>query len=195
MICCNIWWISKQRSLCIPVIWFFFWKISSRLVPTGLQIWMLWVNIINYVHVVSDKPEGPHNSKGYIFNWFQRVMQGGFFLLLRFFLRVDGVLVRINDTRIYHKVTKFNCIPKITVKTPQAFLSRVDYWFHYCKFDLILSFNIPFLNWIFTARRPKVWPPLINSHSFLQPPSNQNPRTGSSWLLIGWWLHERMWIN
>lgn len=32
-----------------------------------------------------------------------RVMQGGFFLLLRFFLRVDGVLVRINDTRIYHK--------------------------------------------------------------------------------------------
>lgn len=37
---------------------------------------------------------------------FQRVMQGGFFLLLRFFLRVDGVLVRINDTRIYHKVIK-----------------------------------------------------------------------------------------
>ena len=33
-------------------------------------------------------------------------MQGGFFLLLRFFLRVDGVLVRINDTRIYHKVIK-----------------------------------------------------------------------------------------
>ena len=35
---------------------------------------------------------------------FQRVMQGGFFLLLRFFMRVDGVLIRINDTRIYHKV-------------------------------------------------------------------------------------------
>lgn len=32
-----------------------------------------------------------------------RVMQGGFFLLLRFFMRVDGVLIRINDTRIYHK--------------------------------------------------------------------------------------------
>ena len=31
-------------------------------------------------------------------------MQGGFFLLLRFFMRVDGVLIRINDTRIYHKV-------------------------------------------------------------------------------------------
>lgn len=33
----------------------------------------------------------------------KRVMQGGFFLLLRFFMRVDGVLIRINDTRIYHK--------------------------------------------------------------------------------------------
>ncbi|PIK48329.1 putative TIP41-like protein, partial [Apostichopus japonicus] len=32
-----------------------------------------------------------------------RVMQTGFFLLLRFFLRVDGVLIRINDTRIYHE--------------------------------------------------------------------------------------------
>lgn len=32
-----------------------------------------------------------------------RVMQSSFFLLLRFFLRVDGVLIRINDTRIYHE--------------------------------------------------------------------------------------------
>lgn len=32
-----------------------------------------------------------------------RVMASGFFILLRFFLRVDGVLVRLNDTRIYHQ--------------------------------------------------------------------------------------------
>lgn len=32
-----------------------------------------------------------------------RVMPGSFFVLLRFFLRVDGVLIRINDTRIYHE--------------------------------------------------------------------------------------------
>eukprot|EP00057_Strongylocentrotus_purpuratus_P006971 XP_011661445.1 PREDICTED: TIP41-like protein [Strongylocentrotus purpuratus] len=32
-----------------------------------------------------------------------RVMQTSFFLLMRFFLRVDGVLVRINDTRCYHE--------------------------------------------------------------------------------------------
>ncbi|GAB1599075.1 TIP41-like protein [Argonauta hians] len=32
-----------------------------------------------------------------------RVMPSGVFILLRFFLRVDNVLVRINDTRIYHE--------------------------------------------------------------------------------------------
>jgi type 2A phosphatase activator TIP41 len=32
-----------------------------------------------------------------------RVMVSGFYLLLRFFLRVDGVVVRLNDTRIYHQ--------------------------------------------------------------------------------------------
>lgn len=32
-----------------------------------------------------------------------RVMPTSFFLLLRFFLRVDGVLIRTNDTRLYHE--------------------------------------------------------------------------------------------
>ncbi|XP_076876146.1 TIP41-like protein isoform X2 [Brachyhypopomus gauderio] len=32
-----------------------------------------------------------------------RVMPSSFFVLLRFFLRVDGVLIRINDTRLYHQ--------------------------------------------------------------------------------------------
>ncbi|CAB3977496.1 Hypothetical predicted protein [Paramuricea clavata] len=32
-----------------------------------------------------------------------RIMQGSFFVLLRFYLRVDGVLVRINDTRIHYQ--------------------------------------------------------------------------------------------
>jgi len=35
---------------------------------------------------------------------FQRAMPSSFFILLRFFLRVDDVMVRINDTRIYHEV-------------------------------------------------------------------------------------------
>lgn len=32
-----------------------------------------------------------------------RIMQGSLFILLRFYLRVDGVLVRINDTRIHYQ--------------------------------------------------------------------------------------------
>jgi len=32
-----------------------------------------------------------------------RVMPSSYFILLRFFLRVDNVLVRINDTRVYHE--------------------------------------------------------------------------------------------
>ncbi|XP_070568102.1 TIP41-like protein [Ptychodera flava] len=32
-----------------------------------------------------------------------RVMQTSFFILLRYFLRIDNVLIRINDTRIYHE--------------------------------------------------------------------------------------------
>lgn len=38
-----------------------------------------------------------------------RVMPNSFFALLRFFLRVDNVLVQINDTRIYHEAGS-NCI-------------------------------------------------------------------------------------
>lgn len=32
-------------------------------------------------------------------------MPSSFFLLLRFFLRIDGVLIRMNDTRLYHEVS------------------------------------------------------------------------------------------
>lgn len=35
-----------------------------------------------------------------------RVMPTSFFVLLRFFLRVDGVMIRINDTRLYHEAGK-----------------------------------------------------------------------------------------
>lgn len=35
-----------------------------------------------------------------------RVMPSSFFILLRFFLRVDDVIIRINDTRIYHEAGK-----------------------------------------------------------------------------------------
>jgi len=35
-----------------------------------------------------------------------RVMPTSFFVLMRFFLRVDGVLIRVNDTRLYHEAGK-----------------------------------------------------------------------------------------
>ena len=37
-------------------------------------------------------------------SFIQRVMASGFFVLMRFFMRVDGLLVRMNDTRFYHQV-------------------------------------------------------------------------------------------
>ncbi|XP_010565681.1 TIP41-like protein isoform X2 [Haliaeetus albicilla] len=36
----------------------------------------------------------------------KRVMPSSFFVLLRFFLRVDGVLIRMNDTRLHHEADK-----------------------------------------------------------------------------------------
>jgi type 2A phosphatase activator TIP41 len=33
----------------------------------------------------------------------QRVMPASFFILLRYFLRIDNVMLRINDTRYYHE--------------------------------------------------------------------------------------------
>ena len=49
--------------------------------------------------------------------------------------------------------------------------------------------------WSITAGSPKLWPPLINSHSFVQALTNQRSRTVSSWLLIGLNMYERMSIN
>ena len=37
--------------------------------------------------------------------FFQRVMKTSFYILLRYFLRIDNVLVRLNDTRLYHEVS------------------------------------------------------------------------------------------
>lgn len=45
-----------------------------------------------------------HGTKIKLFCIFmQRVMPSGFFVLLRFYLRVDDVLIRINDTRLYYE--------------------------------------------------------------------------------------------
>ncbi|XP_016114372.1 TIP41-like protein [Sinocyclocheilus grahami] len=45
-----------------------------------------------------------------------RVMPTSFFLLLRFFLRVDGVLIRINDTRLYHEAGKNHMLREFSTR-------------------------------------------------------------------------------
>ncbi|XP_006806829.2 TIP41-like protein [Neolamprologus brichardi] len=45
-----------------------------------------------------------------------RVMPTSFFLLMRFFLRVDGVLIRINDTRLYHEAGKDYMLREFTTR-------------------------------------------------------------------------------
>ena len=54
---------------------------------------------------------------------------------------------------------------------------------------------LTFILLIAIARSPKVWPPLINSHSFMQTLTNQKSRTVCSWLMIRLNQSLRMWIN
>lgn len=46
----------------------------------------------------------------------QRVMPSGFFILLRFFLRVDDVLIRINDTRFHYEIDNDYILKEYTSK-------------------------------------------------------------------------------
>ncbi|XP_039526265.1 TIP41-like protein [Pimephales promelas] len=45
-----------------------------------------------------------------------RVMPTSFFLLLRFFLRVDGVMIRINDTRLYHEAGRNHMLREFSTR-------------------------------------------------------------------------------
>ncbi|XP_040265388.1 TIP41-like protein [Bufo bufo] len=48
-----------------------------------------------------------------------RVMPSSFFILLRFFLRVDGVLIRMSDTRLYHECDKTFMLREYTCRESQ----------------------------------------------------------------------------
>ena len=47
---------------------------------------------------------------------FQRVMPSLLFILLRFYLRVDDVLVRTNDTRYFHEIGTDHMLREFTSK-------------------------------------------------------------------------------
>ncbi|XP_037080905.1 TIP41-like protein [Pollicipes pollicipes] len=68
-----------------------------------------------------------------------RVMPRSFFLLLRFYLRVDGVLLRVNDTRLYHEADQTYMLREYTsrqsmvndLQVPPAVMNNPnEVWMH-----------------------------------------------------------------
>ncbi|XP_011315529.1 TIP41-like protein isoform X2 [Fopius arisanus] len=49
-----------------------------------------------------------------------RVMPGSFFILLRYFLRIDNVMLKINDTRLYHEFGKNYILREYTSREAQV---------------------------------------------------------------------------
>ncbi|XP_064473315.1 TIP41-like protein [Ornithodoros turicata] len=49
-----------------------------------------------------------------------RIMKNNFFILLRYFLRIDNVLIRMNDTRIYHEAGWDYLLREYTSKEAKA---------------------------------------------------------------------------
>ncbi|XP_063989529.1 TIP41-like protein [Diachasmimorpha longicaudata] len=49
-----------------------------------------------------------------------RVMPGSLFILLRYFLRIDNVMLRINDTRLYHEFDKSYVLREYTSREAQV---------------------------------------------------------------------------
>ncbi|EFN85153.1 TIP41-like protein [Harpegnathos saltator] len=55
-----------------------------------------------------------------------RVMPSSFFILLRYFLRIDNVMLRINDTRIYHELGKNYLLREFTSREAKVQNIRVS---------------------------------------------------------------------
>lgn len=53
-------------------------------------------------------------------------MPSSFFILLRYFLRIDNVMLRINDTRIYHEFGKNYLLREFTSREAKVQDIRVS---------------------------------------------------------------------
>ena len=75
-------------------------------------------------------------------------MPSGFFVLLRYYLRVDDVLIRINDTRLYYEKENGYILREFTSKESKAKDLKVFFLF------LILQFcwKLKLQNWKFRCR-------------------------------------------
>lgn len=61
-------------------------------------------------------------------------MPGSFFILLRYFLRIDGVMLRVNDTRIYHEFGQDFLLREYTTREAKVAEIRVSSY-------LVLEYN------------------------------------------------------
>ena len=73
-------------------------------------------------------------------------MPSGFFCLLRFYLRVDSTLVRVNDVRIYHPAGSGHLVREITEREASAKEledAGVSENFAFFNSGLLLSISVP----------------------------------------------------
>lgn len=67
-------------------------------------------------------------------------MPSGFFVLLRFYLRVDDVLIRINDTRLYYEKDNQYILREYTSKESKA--KDLKVWHYKIDFNVQKCLNI-----------------------------------------------------
>ena len=83
-------------------------------------------------------------------------MPRSFFLLLRFYLRVDGVLVRVNDTRLYHEADQAYMLREYTSRQSLASELKVSHqsgnaparWVLVGVGEVMLRSSSPTVEWI-----------------------------------------------
>lgn len=64
-------------------------------------------------------------------------MPGTLYILLRYFLRIDNVMLRVNDTRIYHEFGKDYLIREYTSREAKVEDIKVSHTFElYLFYDL-----------------------------------------------------------
>lgn len=63
-------------------------------------------------------------------------MPSGFFILLRYFLRIDNVMIRINDTRFHYEIENDYILKEYTSKEAKVetlkHVSVVFFWIEIC---------------------------------------------------------------
>lgn len=69
-------------------------------------------------------------------------MPSSFFILLRYFLRIDNVMLRINDTRIYHEFGKNYLLREFTSREAKVQDIRVSNTIYIYNDTIITYINL-----------------------------------------------------